>query len=160
MKKKLLALLVSTMMVASLVACGEAAAPAEAPATETSAPAAEKTDDAAADKADDAADKADDAADDADVAEGCSDEVFAVLQEGYEELVAAEEIALEVYSMDEIEADEDLNALFVEADAIVAQIGEIEQSEITDEEAIEVAEAMDALIEAFGNMIDAMEVAE
>lgn len=144
MKKKLVALLISTAMVATMMmGCGAAEAPAttEAPAAEAPA----STEEAPAAEAD---------------AEGCSDEVFAALQEDYVILVQYRDAANEIYLDDSVEQSDDIEALLTEADEIIAQMGEISQDQISDADALELENSMNELIGAFENIVGAMEPAE
>ncbi len=120
MKKKVIAILLcATMVMPTLVACGGKDSSSEAVVEE----ATEETSEEAS--------------------EGCSDENFAALQEAYASL--SEEVELvENYYMDnaDIPQDDDVEETLAAAHEYMDQVGEIEQSEITDADAEELAQSM------------------
>lgn len=145
MRKNLLAVLLSAVMVAAmLTGCGDATeAPAETATEATEEVKEEATEEVATEEA-----------------AGCSDEVFAALQEDYAMLVECRDQAAEIYNDEAIAENPDITALFNETDEIVAEMGEITQDQITDEDAIELENAMCDLIDTYATLVDGMEIAE
>lgn len=145
MRKNLLAVLLSAVMVAAmLTGCGDATeAPAETATEATEEVKEEVTEEVATEEA-----------------AGCSDEVFAALQEDYAMLVECRDQAAEIYNDEAIAENPDITALFNETDEIVAEMGEITQDQITDEDAIELENAMCDLIDTYATLVDGMEIAE
>lgn len=149
MKKNLLAVILSTAMVASMmVACGSTEAPAEDTQVEVT------------DDAEDVDVDAEDAEDGEAADEACSDETFAQLQEDYATLVEVYDVVTDLYANDAIEADEDINNALTATSDIMTQMGEITQDSITEADAAALEGAIVDLLDVLGAVVDSMEVAE
>lgn len=161
MKKSLLAVLLSAVMVASiLTGCGDAK---EAPAKETTEATEEVKEEKEEVKEEAAEDTTEEAATEEEVSEEaayCSDEVFAALQEDYAILIECRDEAAAIYNDESVAEDEEITALFNETDEVVAELGEITQDQITDEDALELEDSINDLIEAYSLLVDGMEAAE
>lgn len=151
MKKRVLALLMCAMMsVTLLTGCGDA---------EEADVAVEETD-----EAEEADEVEEDEADDAD-SEGCSDESFAAIQEAYAALVEEYNAVTDYYvSNDDIEKDEEVEGALATAKDYLEQVGEIEQSSITEEDAetladsmLDVAEGLKLIAEGLGIEVEGAE---
>lgn len=94
----------------------------------------------------------------ADGAEGemVSDETFAILQENYQSLTEVYNAIAEVYNSDEIEANAEIEDALTEAAAIIEEMGNIEQSSLTEEDAEEFNEAMRSMLEGLQVIANAM----
>lgn len=137
MKKNLLAVLVSTMMAAALVVgCGS-----EAPAS------AEEVTEVVEETTDEVSDDV------------CSDETFAELQDCYAITVEIYDAVTELYMSDEIEQNDDIEALLAEAEEVIAEMGEISQDELTEADAADLMDAMADIIEGLGYLVDGMDIA-
>lgn len=149
MRKNLLAVLLSAVMVAAmLTGCSDATeAPAETATEATEEVKEEATEEVATEEV-------------TEEAAGCSDEVFAALQEDYAMLVECRDQAAEIYNDEAIAENPDITALFNETDEIVAEMGEITQDQITDEDALELENAMCDLIDTYATLVEGMEIAE
>ena len=154
MRKNLLAVLLSAVMVAAmLTGCGDATeAPAETATEATEEVKEEATEEVATEEVTEEVATEE--------AAGCSDEVFAALQEDYAMLVECRDQAAEIYNDEAIAENPDITALFNETDEIVAEMGEITQDQITDEDALELENAMCDLIDTYATLVEGMEIAE
>ena len=136
MKKKILALLAGTMVIASLLAgCGNSA-PAAEERPENSSRTLSTED------------------------EMCSDETFEELQENYKIVVECYDSVEELYMSDEIAQSDEVEDLLFEANDIIEEMGEIEQSELTEKDADELNDAMEDIIEALNGIVDSMELVD
>lgn len=89
-------------------------------------------------------------------AEMVSDETFAILQENYQTLTEVYNAVAEVYNSDEIEANAEVEKALTEAADIIEQMGEIEQTSLTEADAVEFNEAMRSVLEGLQAIADAM----
>lgn len=150
--RKFISVLVAVAMAAMvLTACGgskETPAPAVA---QTPAPAEETKVETEAPEAEEA-----DAAD----GEMVSDETFEILQDNYALMTDAYNQVKDVYSMDEIAADEDIEEAMNEAADVINQMGEITQDSITEEDAVALNDIMIQVLDVLSSVLDGMELAE
>lgn len=94
-------------------------------------------------------------ADTADV-EMVSNETFATLQENYSILTETYNAVADAYNSDSVEANADIEDTLNEAAGLIEQMGEIEQESITEEDAVELNNAMIAILEVLDTVVDAM----
>lgn len=156
MKRKLVAVMLAVVMTASLTACGggkETPTAAPAPAAETPAP--EKTEPEAS-----AEDEADEADADEPETDMVSDENYEILQENYALISDYAAKVREIYSSDEIAANPDIEEVILETEAIIEEMGELEQADITAQDAQDLNDAMELIIETYNNLLDGMELAD
>ena len=88
--------------------------------------------------------------------EACSDETFAILQENYSTLSGVYDTVEAAYMSDEIEQNDEIEEALTQTQDIMAQMGEISQDSITEEDAVELNDSMAALLEVLGAVVDAM----
>lgn len=88
--------------------------------------------------------------------EGCSDETFAILQENYSTLSDVYETVANAYMSDEIAQNDDIETALTETEDIMSQMGEISQDSITEEDAVVLNDAMAALLDVLGAVVEAM----
>ena len=132
--KKILALVMALVMCFSLVACGGEEEPAAAPeAEETAAPAELEG-----------------------AEDPVSDESFTALQEAYAQVVELYNAVIDVYSSDDVEADEDINALLTEAKSLIEQMGEVEREGMTEGDALDLVNAMSDIVDGLIALGDGM----
>lgn len=147
MKKKIVTLVMCAVLGLSTVmlsACG-GSEEAQETATEVKS--------AAADKADDVAEAVVDAAD------AVSDETWASLQDVYASLVEAYNATVELYNDDSVAADASIEEALNSAKSLVEEIGDIDRSDVTEGNAVELVEAMGAVNDIFAAVIDNVDVA-
>lgn len=158
MKKKLLmGVLTAFMAAAMLTACGSKEAETTAPASEASAEPAPAADTTPAEE--EAAPEAEEAVADTD-SEMVDDELFAALQENYAATVDCYNAVQELYSMEEIAADADIEEVMNEAADVIEQMGEITQDTLTTEDALALNDAMGDIIDALSYLVDGMELTD
>lgn len=160
MKKKILSIILAAAAAAVLMtACGgkkEANVPASTTKAETSASVTkEEKSSQAEDKG-----KTETSSSEADGEEMVSDEVFQILQDNFALMVKSHDAVRELYSMDEIAANADVEEVINEAADIINQMGEITQDSITEEDAIALNDAIGDILNALSAVIDEMELAE
>lgn len=158
MKRKLVTvLLVGVMALLSLTACGEET---KEPATAT-ADVAKETKEPATATADVAEEKTD-VAEDEGTADGemVSDKTFTELQDNFALLVETYDAVAELYNSEEIAANPEIEKVMKQAEDVIAQMGEISQDTITEEDAVALNDSMVTLVEALGMIVEGMEVAE
>lgn len=85
-----------------------------------------------------------------------SDETFATLQENYAALTEAYNAVAELYNDDSIEANADIESALNQAYDIIEEMGTIEQTSITEEDAETLNGAMMDILEVLDAAIDAM----
>lgn len=150
MKRKLLVmLLVGVMALSALTACGGKKGE-EAPAE----PNVDVEEDIEAEAA------TDEAAEEAATDEMMSDETFAGLQESYAAMEEAYNAVLELYSAEEIAANADIETALTEVKAVMDEMGELSQEEMTEADAGVLAQSMLDLLETMDALIEGMEVVE
>ena len=88
--------------------------------------------------------------------EGCSDDTFAILQENYSTLSGVYDTVEAAYLSDEIEQNDEIEEALTQTQDIMAQMGEISQDSITEEDAVVLNDAMLSLLEVLGAVVDAM----
>jgi len=138
MKKKLLAILMVTVLsVSMLTACGSK----DDSSSESSKSAAseESTDESS---------------------DAVSDEYFAKLQEAYAALTDEYNQVVDIYNSDEIAANADIEDTLAQAKDVMEQMGEIDQSNLSQADAETLMDVMVDLEEALNLLIQGMEVAE
>ncbi|MEZ3504984.1 MAG: hypothetical protein K1W25_16315 [Lachnospiraceae bacterium] len=146
MKKKLAAVILTAVMTALLLtACGgnkDAEQSASVPETETPAPAADTKTDAPAE------------------GDMVSDENYKILQDNYALITEYAAQVRDIYTSDEIAANSAIEEVILQTEDIINQMGELEQADITEEDAVTLNETMELIIETYDNLLDGMEVAE
>ncbi len=85
-----------------------------------------------------------------------SDETFATLQENYAALTEAYNAVAELYNDDSIETNADIESALNQAHDIIEEMGTIEQTSITEEDAEALNGAMMDILEVLDAAIDAM----
>lgn len=156
MKKKLLSGILAAFMAATLLtACGGKEADTAAPAAEP-APAAETTPEE--EEAEPEAEVEEVAADTG--GEMVDDELFAALQDSYAATVDYYNAVQELYSMEEIAADADIEEVMNQAADVINQMGEITQDTLTAEDALELNSAMEDIVDALSYLVDGMELTD
>ena len=157
--KKLLALVLAMVMVLSLAACGGE----EEEYVEDDQEYVEDVQEDAEEVQDEAEDEAEDLEEDVEEGEDLnvpvSDESFAVLQETFAELVSLYDQVVELYSADEIAADENINANLAKTQEVMTTMAGLTQENMTEQDAVNLLEAMGMLGEALGLIVDSMEAA-
>lgn len=144
------------MTVSSVTACGGgkgAGQPASTSEAGTKAPAAE----AEVDTKDDVET---DTETDAPEENMVSDENFAILQDNYALITELAEQVRELYTSDEIAANPDIEKVILQTEDLIAQIGAMEQADITEEDAADLNEAMGIIIDTYDNLLDGMEIVD
>lgn len=157
MKKKLVAVILAVVMTASmLTACGgskEKPAAAPAPAAETTSTAKET---------ESKAQEEDTAETDADEAESdmVSDENYEILQENYALISDYAAEVREIYTSDEIAANPDIEEVILQTEEIIEEMGELEQADITAEDAQTLNDTMELIIDTYNNLLEGMELVD
>lgn len=139
MKKTLVAILMMAMTIA-FTACGEE----EAVQTAVSNPTVENVASAVEAVA-------------ASASEMVSDEDFETLQENYSILVDCYNVVKELYENPNIQADAEIEDALNTAADIINEMGEFDQSDLTEADAIECNTVMEMLIDLFNECVDAMQ---
>ena len=137
--KKLLALILAMVMVLSLAACGGEEDIEEYEEVEE-------------------VEEVEEAEDDMDAP--VSDEHFADLQEVYAQLVELNDEVVALYNNDQIAADENINEALSQTAEILETVGNIDQSELNEADALELMESMGELAEALGMVVEGMQTNE
>lgn len=154
MKRKLVAVMLAAVMTASLMtACGGESETQEA----VSAPVED-----AADVEEEAPEEeeVETEADEDETADMVSDENFAILQENFELITNYASQVREIYTSDEIAANPDIEDVILQSEDLIAEIGEIEQTELTEEDAQTLNDAMALLIETYDSLLEGMELVD
>ena len=151
MKKSIVSITLAALMTATLLTgCGGKKEPKETAATTTAAATtAAKTETTAA-----KAEKSDSAD-----GEMVSDETYKILQDNFALMVESHDAVRELYTMDEIAADADIEEVMNEAADVINQMGEITQDSITEEDAVVLNDAIGDILEALSLVVDGMEIA-
>lgn len=157
MKKRVLAVTMAAVMTAAvLTACGadkgrEAAEPViQTTSTEEAAPAEETA------PAEEEAPAEETAQAEETDTEMVSDETFAQLQDNFELMSECYDQVLDLYSSDEIQANDDIEEAMLLAAEVIDQMGEITQESITEEDAETLNEAMVDILEGLSDLVDGM----
>lgn len=146
MKKNVLSIVLAAFMAGTLLTgCGGGKAPKETTAT-TAAAKAETTAATTAEKSGSAGQEA------------VSDDTFGVLQDNYALMVESYNAVSELYSMDEIAANADIEEAMNMAADVINQMGEISQDSITEEDAVTLNEAIGDILEGLSSVVDGMEI--
>lgn len=155
MKRKVVAVMLALIMTTSLLtACGgDKEMPAVAPASPAETPTEEPEPEAPAE------DASDTDTDEAEV-EMVSDENFKILQDNYALISNYADEVRELYTSDEIAANPDIEEVILETEDIIAELGELEQADITAEDAEDLNEAMKLIIETYDNLLEGMELVD
>lgn len=85
-----------------------------------------------------------------------SDETFAILQENYQSLTEVYNAVAEAYNSDEVEANAEIENLMTEAAAVLEEMGNVEQSSLTEADAEEFNEAMFSMLEGLQEIANAI----
>lgn len=163
MKKKIVSMVLAVMMAASLTtACGgdnkKAADTSSTAKTQTAAPAASsntntKTETPAPAAKDDTAAASTDG-------DTVSDEAFAQMQECYDLMVQYYNAAVDLYSDDAVAASEEINDVMSQAKEIIEEMGEITQDSLTPDDAVELIDAMETIVDVLSETVDGMELTD
>ena len=153
--KKLLALVLAMVMVLSLAACGGE----EEEYLEDDQEYAEDVREDAEEVQDEAQDEAEDLEESEDLNVPVSEESFVVLQETFAELSSLYDQVVELYSAEEIAADENINANLAKTQEVMTTMAGISKENLTEQDAVNLLEAMGMLGEALGLIVDSMEAA-
>lgn len=149
MKRRLVAVMLAFVMTASLLtACGggsETQEPVSAPVedVETETPEEDTAE-----------------ADTEETVEMVSDENYKILQDNYALISDYAAQVREIYSSDEIAANPDIEEVILQTEDIIAEMGELEQADITAEDAEALNEAMGLIIETYNNLLEGMELVD
>lgn len=155
MKKKTVAVMLAVVMTASLLtACGGSEAPAA-----TSAPAAEVTE-APEEETEEPEEETTDTDTDEAEADMVSDENFEILQENYALITDYAAQVREIYTSDEIAANPDIEEVILQTEDLIAQIGELEQTELTEEDAQTLNDSMELIIQTYDSLLEGMELVD
>ena len=92
--------------------------------------------------------------------ETVSDETFETLQNNYAVMVECHDAVAELYNSEEIAANPDIEDAMSQAYEIIEQMGEITQDTLSENDAIELNDAMGKIIEVLSAIVDEMEPAE
>lgn len=143
MKKKIVAvLLCSVMAMSALTACG---------GSDAAAPAAEETTEAAVEETAEA--------EEAEESEGCSDETFEALQEAYANLSEEVELVQNYYLENpDIPQDDDVEEALTAAQEYMDEVGEINQTDITEEDAVELADSMVEVADSLVTLAESLDI--
>lgn len=153
MKRKLVAVMLAAVMTASLMtACGGESETQEA----VSAPVEDAADVEEAPKEEETEAEADGD----ETADMVSDENFAILQENFELITNYASQVRELYTSDEIAANPDIEEVILQTEDLIAEIGDIEQTDLTEEDAQTLNDAMALIIETYDNLLEGMEVVD
>ena len=150
MKKNLVVLLTAMAVAASMFAgCGSSEAPAADVAEEAVETEEAETEEVETEEVE---------AEDTEAVEGemISDEDFATLQENYSAMCDAYNAVSEYYMSDDVEADEDVEAVLNEAADIINEMGEISQEELTEEDGMALNDSMLDILDVLDTVVDAM----
>lgn len=89
--------------------------------------------------------------------EMCSDESFAALQDCYASLVELNNVVTDYYlNNDAVAQDDDIEETLNLAQQYIDQVGEIEQSSITEEDALTLVNSMNDVVDGLSMIADAM----
>lgn len=153
MKRRIVAVMLAAVMTASLMtACGGESETQEA----VSAPVEDAADVEEAPKEEETEAEADGD----ETADMVSDENFAILQENFELITDYASQVREIYTSDEIAANPDIEDVILQSEDLIAEIGEIEQTELTEEDAQTLNDAMALLIETYDSLLEGMELVD
>lgn len=89
-----------------------------------------------------------------------SDEDFGILQDNYALITEYAQQVREIYTSDEIAANPDIEEVILQTEDVIAQMGELEQGDLTEEDAVTLNETMEIIIETYNNLLDGMEAAD
>lgn len=147
-------MLTAAMAASMLTACGGSkdAPAASAPAAESPAPVEDTETEVQEDTTDTGSDETE--------TDMVSDENYEILQENYALISDYAAEVREIYSSDEIAANPDIEEVILQTEDIIAQMGELEQADITAEDAQELNDAMELIIETYDNLLAGMEPAD
>lgn len=155
MKKKLLAVLLCGVMAMSVLAgCGSS----NASSSSASASASEASVSASAEASAEASTAATDTqATDADANAACSDESFAAIQDAYASLVQAKDAVTEYYvNNDAVAQDDNVETVLNKAQEYIDYVGEIEQTSLTENDALELVNSMLEVAQALSTTAEAI----
>jgi len=141
MKKILALLLCSTMVICSLTACGSS------DEAEAVAPVVEKIEETATETAS------------TDAAGACSDATFADLQTIYSNLSEAYNLLADFYlNNDDVEKNDDIEETLNLAKGYIDEVGTINQEDITEEDALTLADSMMQVFEGLNSTAQALDL--
>lgn len=157
MKKKLVAMIMTAVMTATLLtACGDAPE-ANAPGTSSEVPESSAPESSVSESTADSNEQS--AAEDPADSNMVSDEVFAVIQENYALMVQYYDAVAAVYNSDEIAADPEIENIMNQAADLIAQMGGIKQDTLTEDDAVALNDLIIGLAEHLTKIVEVMEPA-
>ena len=136
--KKLLALILAMVMVLSLAACGG-------------------EEDIEEYEEDEVYEEVEEAEEEDEMDAPVSDEHFADLQDTYAQLSELYDQVVELYNNDQIAADENINEALSKTQEIMETVGNLEQGQLTESDALDLMYAMADLAEALGMVVEGMQ---
>lgn len=89
-----------------------------------------------------------------------SDETWATLQENYSAMTDAYNAVVELYNSDDVAADADVEDALKEAEAIITEMGDIDQTQVTEADAETLNGAMENILDGLNTVVDNMQAAE
>ena len=92
--------------------------------------------------------------------EAVSDETWATLQENYSAMTDAYNAVVELYNSDDVAADADVEDALKEAEAIITEMGDIDQTQVTEADAETLNGAMENILDGLNTVVDNMQAAE
>ena len=92
--------------------------------------------------------------------EAVSDETWATLQENYSAMTDADNAVVELYNSDDVAADADVEDALKEAEAIITEMGDIDQTQVTEADAETLNGAMENILDGLNTVVDNMQAAE
>lgn len=151
MKKRILSVVLAAFMAATLLtACGdskETSAPTTTTQTQTQESATQE-------------ETKTETTDSEDNTDAISDEGFEALQDCYAAMVDHYNAVQELYTLDEIAADADIEEIMNEAADIINEMGEITQDSITNDDALALIDAMEDITDALTLLAENMELVD
>lgn len=88
------------------------------------------------------------------------DELFAALQDNYAATVEAYNAVKDLYTMDEIAADAEIEEVMNEAADVINQMGEITQDTLTTEDAMTLNDALGDILDGLSYLVDGMQLTD
>lgn len=86
----------------------------------------------------------------------CSDETFAILQDNYQLLSESYEAVAAAYLSDEVAQNDEIEAHLAEAQELIESLGEIDQTTLTEADAVSTNDAMIAVNDYLAAILEAM----
>ena len=88
--------------------------------------------------------------------DACSDATFATLQENYKVLTETYNVVVDAYNGDSVKQNDEIEAYLNDAKSLIEQLGEVKQDEIAEKDANEVNDAILAILDYLGAIVDQM----